>query len=201
MPSDGSVTHWLRLLREGDSEAARQLWQRYYPLLVARAHAALGNRSLRTADEEDVVQSAFKSFYRGLQQGRFPDLADHDGLWGLLVVLTARKAARLARAEGAQKRGGGQVRAEADLPLGEEDEGALEQVVGQEPTPEFAAQMAEEYRRLLGRLDSDELSSIAVWKMEGHTVEEIAEKLGVAPGTVTRKLNIIRRLWREEAPS
>jgi hypothetical protein len=196
--SEGSVTHWLGLLRAGDRAAARPLWQRYFALLVARARAALRDRPRCAADEEDVALSAFDSFCRGAEAGRFPDLADRDDLWRLLVVLTARKASRLARAESAQKRGGGQVRVEADLLGPDDSEAALERVVGQEPTPELAAQMAEEYRRLLVMLGSDELRSIAVWQMEGDTVDEVAAKLGLSSRTVARKLNLIRQVWREE---
>jgi ECF sigma factor len=37
------------------------------------------------ADEEDVVQNAFHSFFQGLARGRFPQLNDRDNLWRLLV--------------------------------------------------------------------------------------------------------------------
>jgi DNA-directed RNA polymerase specialized sigma24 family protein len=66
--------------------------------------------------------------------------------------------------------------------------------------PEFAAEVAEECRRLLHALDSDELRSIAVWKMEGDTTEEIATRLSCAPRTVERKLHLIRTLWEEAEP-
>ena len=77
----------------------------------------------------------------------------------------------------------------------------LEQVVGQEPTPEFAAHLAEECQHLLDKLGSDELRSIAVWQMEGYTVDEVAGKLGRSSRTVARKLQLIRGLWREECPA
>jgi len=63
----------------------------------------------------------------------------------------------------------------------------------------LAAQIAEECRRLLAALDSDELRSIAVWKMEGDTTEEIAARIGRSPRTVERKLRMIRTLWEEQA--
>jgi DNA-directed RNA polymerase specialized sigma24 family protein len=66
--------------------------------------------------------------------------------------------------------------------------------VGSEPTPEFAAMVAEEYRRLLERLDDDVLRKVAVLRMEGHTNDEIAEKLGCARRTVARQLALIRRI-------
>ncbi len=123
------------------------------------------------AGPEDVALSAFKSFCRGAEQGRFPQLGDRDDLWRLLVTLTARKALQLTRRERRQKRGG-VVRGESGA-SGPGD-AAVEQVLGREPTPAFAAQMAEECERLLGRLGNAELRSIALWKMEGDTTLEIA---------------------------
>src|SRR5262249_59982732 len=114
----------------------------------------------RAADEEDVALSAFDSFCRGAEQGRFPQLESRDDLWALLVVITARKAIDLRQREGRQKRGGGRVGGESVLDelLGDEDgAGGIGRVVGAEPTPEFAAQVAEELGRLLALLPSDEL--------------------------------------------
>jgi hypothetical protein len=203
MSSEGSITHWLRLLQAGDHSAARPLWERYFPLLVARARLSLRGVPRRAADEEDVTLSAFDSFCRGAEEGRFPNLEDRHDLWRLLVLLTAGKVARLVRGEFRQKRGGGRVRPEADLIGVGAATGAsvLEQVVGEEPTPEFAAQLAEECQQLLGRLGNDELRSIAVWQMEGYTVDEISAKLGHSSRTVARKLRLIRGLLREECPA
>ena len=50
----------------------------------------------------------------------------------------------------------------------------IELVLGTEPTPEFAALVADECRRLLDRLGDPQLQSIALWKMEGYTNAEIA---------------------------
>ena len=71
-------------------------------------------------------------------------------------------------------------------------------MVGEEPTPEFAAQVAEECRRLLDRLDDETLRQVAVWKMEGYTNDEIAGRLDCSRRTVTLKLDAIRVIWSEE---
>ena len=194
MPSKGSVTQWIDQLRQGGDDAARLLWQRYFHRLVGLARARLRSTPRQVADEEDVALSAFDSFCRHAEQGKFPDLTDRDGLWRLLVVLTARKAAHLRRDQGRQKRGGAADRA------GPPEEVILDQVLGREPSPEFAAEVAEECRRLLGLLD-DGLRAVALWRMEGYSVEEIAGKLGYAPRSVKRKLQLIRGLWGgEDAP-
>lgn len=191
MPSEGSITRWIDQLQAGDLAAAQPLWERYFHLLVELAHRKLGAKP-RGADEEDVALSAFDSFCRGLQGGRFPDLGDRDNLWKLLVVLTARKACHLLRDEHRLKRGGGQS---AGTPR------ELEQLLSPEPSPEFAAELAENCQRLLGLLGDAELRAVALRKMEGYTTEEIAGQLNCAPRTVERKLRLIRGLWEKERPS
>jgi hypothetical protein len=78
------------------------------------------------------------------------------------------------------------------------DDAAIEQVVGDEPTPEFAAQVAEEYERLLELLGEESLRQVAVWKMEGCTIDEIAGRLDCSRRTVARKLETIRIIWSKE---
>src|SRR5947209_7707915 len=191
MLSKGSVSHWIGQLKAGNHAAAQELWEDYFQRLVRLARRRLRGRSRRAADEEDVALSAFDSFCRGAEQGRFPRLTDRDNLWRLLVVITARKASHLVRDEQRQKRGGGAVLGESALvhPADASDaEAGLERVIGREPSPDFAVQVAEEYERLLASLDDAELRLIAISKMEGDTTEQIAAKLGCAPSTVERRL-------------
>jgi len=199
MSSHGSVSNWIAALKEGDSAAAQPLWERYYRQLVVLARKKLGAAARRDADEEDVVQNAFHSFFRAAGQGRFPQLDDRDSLWRLLVVITANKALKQVTYASRQKRGGGTITGSMGIsPIGSDDEAALMQFVGDEPTPDFAAQVAEEYRRLLELLADDSLRQVAVWKMEGYGNDEIAEKLGSSRRTVARKLEAIRTLWSSE---
>jgi DNA-directed RNA polymerase specialized sigma24 family protein len=191
MSSDeGSVSRWLGPLQEGEPVAAQQLWERYFHRLVELARVRL--RSVpRHEAAEDVALSAFDSFCRNAVQGRFPELADRDGLWRLLVVITARKASHHNREAGRQKRGG-------DIAPQGGEATSLEQLISREPTPEFAVQAAEECRRLLGLLGDADLETIALRKMEGHTVEQIAQQLGYVARTIKRKIRLIRELWEQE---
>jgi DNA-directed RNA polymerase specialized sigma24 family protein len=195
MSPDGSVSRWLVLLREGDPAAVQHLWQRYFLSLVQLARKRLRQAPRRAVDEEDVALSAFDSFCRRAEEGRFPRLEDRDDLWRLLAAITLRKASHALRDEGRQKRGGAARSPEA----GEEDQAELlERALSREPTPELAAQMTEEYERLLRLLGDEQLRQVAVWRMEGHTVEEIAAQAGCAPRSVKRKLRLIRTLWEDE---
>jgi DNA-directed RNA polymerase specialized sigma24 family protein len=191
MSPEGSVTRWLGPLRAGDATAVQELWERYFHRLVRLARARLRDTPRRAADEEDVALSAFDSFCRNAEQGRFPQLADRDSLWRLLVTITARKAAHQIRDEGRLKRGGG------GAPAGEAD-AVLAEVLGREPTPDFTAEMVEEYQRLIDRLPDQELQAVAVLRMEGYSVEEVAQKVGIAPRSVKRKLALIRTVWEKE---
>jgi DNA-directed RNA polymerase specialized sigma24 family protein len=195
MPPDESVTYWVRELRAGNRAAAQRLWEGYFQRLVVLARRRLRDLPRRAADEEDVALSAFDSFCRGAEGGRFPRLEDRNDLWQLLVVLTARKALNLRAHERRQKRGGGAVRGESAFG---DAAARIDQVVGAEPGPEFAAAVADECRRLLDCLDGAELRSVAVWKMEGYSNPEIAARLGCAPATVERRLRLIRTIWAEE---
>jgi DNA-directed RNA polymerase specialized sigma24 family protein len=197
----GSVTCWLGNLKEGDLAAAQPLWERYFSRLVAVARGKLrkARRTSAGEDEEDAALSAFNSFCGGIARGRFPQLADRDELWRLLVVITARKAMAQAQREGRKKRGGGRVVEEAVLfGTGSGDDGSLvglERIAGDGPTPEFAAMMAEECQRLLDALDDDSLRQVALSRMEGYTSDEIADQLGCARRTVARRLDLIRKTW------
>jgi RNA polymerase sigma factor (sigma-70 family) len=192
----GSVTALLERLKQGDHEAARLLWQRYYPRLVALARKKLQGVPRRVADEEDAALSAFDSFCRRAEQGHFPDLKDRDGLWALLVVVTARKAADLQRHQLRQRRGAGLVEGDSALrpAAGDSGTGGFDDLPGDDPTPLEAALLAEEVEDLLSRLREPALRQVAVWKLEGYTNAEIAARLGCSEPTVERRLAIIRRL-------
>jgi DNA-directed RNA polymerase specialized sigma24 family protein len=209
MTADDSITIWIARVKETDREAAeaaaQALWERYYARLVRLARARLAESPRRVVDEEDVALSVLDSFCRGAAEGRFPQLSDRENLWPLLVAMTAHKVVDARRRETRQKRGGGDVRGESVFVSpggGDADrEIGIEQVIGVEPTPEFAAEVADETRRWLDALGSEELRSVALWKMEGDTNAEIAAKLGVGAKTVERRLKLIRLLLEKEAAS
>src|SRR5262245_11365350 len=145
MPFQGSVSCWIAQLKAGDPAAAQPLWESYFRHLVERARLRLQGIPRRAADEEDVALSAFDSFCRAASQGRFPQLLDRQDLWQVLVLITDRKASDLVQYERRQRRGGGKVLDEAALTV----EGSstrsspFVEMVGSQPSPDFAAQMAE----------------------------------------------------------
>jgi len=193
MTADGAVSQWIAGLKEGEANAAEKLWEAYFRRLVLLARKKLQDAPRRAADEEDVALSAFKSFCLGAEQGRFPQLSDREGLWALLVAITVHKTVDYLRHERRQKRGGGSAE-----PLSAVH---LDEIIGQEPTPEFALRISDQLQELLARLDDEMLRTIALRKMEGYTVEEIAARLNCVPRTIKRKLQRIRALWSDSPPS
>jgi DNA-directed RNA polymerase specialized sigma24 family protein len=198
MSPEGSVTRWITGLRGGDAQAARQLWDRFYQRMQALARPE--SPPCLTGgvyDEEDVALSAFANFCGALQRGNYPHLEGRDDLWRLLATFTLRKARERARQARAQKRGGG-----ASLACGPQDGEPLDpdRLADRTPAPELMVLMAEQCQHLLGLLGDPELVAVALWKLEGHSNEEIAALMGYTRRTVQRMLSLIRQLWEECKP-
>ncbi len=199
MTVERSETYWLDELKAGRLEAAAPLWTKYFCRLQGLARQKLSGSPRRAADEEDVAISAFHSFCRGVQDERFRQLESRSDLWQVLAMITTRKAIRQVERDRAQKRGGGAVRGESIFLKadGELDPSGLAQFIGEGPTPEFQAAADEEFSRLLEQLDQPALREIALLKLDGHTNQEIADRIGRNVRSVERKLNLIRNLWSD----
>ncbi len=116
----------------------------------------------------------------------------------LLLATTRRKIIDHVRRERAQKRGGGAVATEADLATDDSARFRLDQLMGDDPTPDLLAALNEEHARLVGLLADARLQEIARLRIEGYSVQEIAERLDIGKRSVERKLDLIRKCWAEE---
>ncbi len=193
-----SVTIWLRQLERGDQEAAERLWNRYSSALMRLAQDRYRGAVSAVADEEDLVQSVFKALWTGATDGRLDTVKDRTELWWLLLAITRRKAINRKAYNSRLKRGQKVVSLSQLDTVSGDSEFTPSSLADSQPPPELILLLEEEQQRLLASLRDDVLRSIAVWKLEGDTHEEIAEKLGVAPRTVIRKLNLIRETWSKE---
>jgi RNA polymerase sigma factor (sigma-70 family) len=200
MDQDGSVTRLIQLIRSHDpavrDRAAQLIWQRYFRNLLELARKNLDRRVRRRVDEEDVLQSMFQSFCVRQGRGEF-ELADRDELWRLLVTITLRKARNAVNKHGRGKRDIGR---EQDTALMVGDEPiwpgwALEQMDAAGPSPAEAAVLNEELERRLEALADPELRQIALWRLEGYSNREIADRLECTERSIERKLGRIRSLW------
>lgn len=195
---DDSVTHWLHELKLGSATATRKIWGYYFDQVVDLARRRLGNTPRRVADEEDVALSVFNRLFIGVSGGQYPQLSDRDGLWRLLVIMTSRRSIDQIQHARRQKRGAGLIRGDSGIYSavdGDSPDVGFDQFEGDEPTPEYIAMMAEETTRYLALLDDETLQRIALWKLEGYTNQEIADKLSLNVRTVERKLRSIRQCW------
>jgi len=199
----GSVTHWIDALKQGQPAAADALWRRYYERVLAIARRRLQSAPHRAVeDAEDAAVSAFYTLCAGAAQGQFKQLSDRVDLWQLLAAITVKKAISQRRRHGRLIRGGGQLirgqtaayraeQANQDVP------DAMALVLSKAPTPESAAIIQEQFQELLDSLEDSTLRRVALWRMDGLSNAEIAEKLGCVLRTVERKIERIRLIWQE----
>ncbi len=178
---------------------ADAVFNRYAERLMRVARERLSARLQAKVSPEDVVQSAFKSFFRRQHEFEFKN-DDSDGLWSLLVVITIRKCAKWADVFGANKRS---TDREISLDTTETASGhRWHEVVDREPGPEEAATLSELIERLMKRLDTRQQQMLSL-RMQGFELEEIADQVQSSRRTVARVVaevkNILRELLIEEA--
>jgi RNA polymerase sigma factor (sigma-70 family) len=202
----GSVTRLIQLLRSDDPTerdlAARLIWRRYFHDLLELARSNLDGRIRRRADEEDVLQSMYKSFCLRQQRGEF-DLAGRDELWKLLVTITLRKARNTAKAHRWDKRDIAREQTIVDQDRAGSSGWLLEQIDAAGPSPAEAALLNEALERRLEALGDSRLRQIALWRLEGYTNREVADRLDCTERSVERRLERIRSKWRsfEDGPA
>jgi DNA-directed RNA polymerase specialized sigma24 family protein len=187
--SEGSITRFIGAMRSGDDEAARRVWNRYSPRLAALARERLPVWLQCVVDGEDVANAAMCSVIMGLRGGRFPALHDRDGLWALLACITVRKAINEVEKASRQKRRSRRASEALD-----------ENIVAPDLAPDLVLKAAEQFEQLIDRLRDKEglLGTIALWKFEGYTSDEIANRLGCSSRRVARKLDLIRMILEED---
>jgi RNA polymerase sigma-70 factor (ECF subfamily) len=173
-----SFAEFLAQLHSQDDAAARQLFERFAHQLIALAHRRIGAGLRHKVDPEDVVQSAYKSFFVRYGAGKL-DVVNWNSLWGLLTLITVRKCAERAAYHRAECRDAAR---EVSLPQGNETAAWLGPL-GREPTPLEAAVLNETVEQLLADLDEEERPILELG-LQGYSTREISERLGRAERTV-----------------
>jgi RNA polymerase sigma-70 factor (ECF subfamily) len=185
--ANDSFADWLARLRDRDDAAAAELFQRFACRLIALARGRLAGVLRHKVDPEDIVQSAYKSFFRSHDAGKV-QVVNWDCLWGLLSLITLRKCADRAAYHRAECR---DVSREAAAPPGPEAQPPWLEAPGREPTPVEAAALSETVEELLASLDEDERPVLEL-SLLGYTTQEISQRLGRAERTVRRLREHIR---------
>lgn len=195
MSKSTNVSHWIDLVKAGDSVAAARIWHHYFDRLVRSVRARLQGQNRAVSDEEDIVLSVFDSFYDAANKGRFPDLSDRDDLWRLLLRMAARKVVDKQRHDQRQRRGGN-INVHS-LDQTRDDDRVIE-AIGDEPSPEMVVMMQESVERLFSHLGVGQLRELAVAKLEGYSNAELAEHFGCSERTIERRLHLIREKCQQE---
>jgi RNA polymerase sigma-70 factor (ECF subfamily) len=173
-PSDGSL---LRHLRHGDQDAARLLYQRYAERLRRLARKRTSPDLAGRVDDDDIVQSVFGSFFRGVILGAY-DVPAGEELWNLFLVITINKV----RAKGAHHRA---AKRDVRQTSGVEAIDRSAEVLSSDGHARAFLQMSVE--EALGRLPSEQEKAIRL-RMECYEVAEIAAALGRSKRTAERLL-------------
>jgi RNA polymerase sigma-70 factor (ECF subfamily) len=189
------VARW----RSGDQQAAAELFRRFAERLVALARTRLSAQMSRRVDPEDVVQSAYRSFFIGTRNGRFE--VQHGGdLWQLLMVITLHKLQHAVRRNLAAKRA---VQQEQSLDTDDSVHGIHVSILTREPSPMEAVALADQVEQLMRGLGARDRRILEL-RLQGYTLEEIAADTHRSETTVGRVLDWVKQRleeWQAEQES
>jgi RNA polymerase sigma-70 factor (ECF subfamily) len=188
MSNDDPIRALAVRLRSGEDAAAREVFEQFAGRLVALARRQFNGMLARKVDPEDVVQSAFKSFFIRHRDGKV-EIVDGGGLWNLLTLITLRKCADRAEYFRASRRDAAR---EATGPRSGDRPDAGLIAVDREPRPEEAVILAETVEQLFRDLTADERPVLEM-SLQGYTAPEISDRLGRAERSVRRLRERIRK--------
>jgi RNA polymerase sigma-70 factor (ECF subfamily) len=159
------VARW----RNGDEQAAEEMFRRHQGELLALVKRRLSAKLVSRMDAEDVIQSAYRSFFTGVRAGRYV-LTRSGDLWRLLVAITLHKLSNQVRHHRAARRS---VELEQRF-AGENSLAALQAdaaVAGSSAAEALA--MAEEFEQVLRPLKPAHRRMVEL-RLQGYRIEEIA---------------------------
>ncbi len=173
--ADVSDHSLLRRFREGSQDAATRIYLRYARRLRALARTRSSDALAARVDADDIVQSVFRSFFRGAAAGA--------ELWKLLLVIALNKIRTAGAHHNAAKRDARKTSGADVDQVGPADRGGE----------------AEAYVTL--RLVIDEtlqglpeaVRRIVAMRIEGFEMAEIAAQTGRAQRSIERNLQEFRK--------
>ncbi len=176
-----------------DDEAARIVVERFRPRLLREIERRIGAYLARRLDKEDILQSAFCSFFRRAKDGQYQ--FDHSNALCLLLLTIAENKIRRAAAYHTRlcrdvRREAGVTVAELDLSdrVAEQELACVEDIVERiaEIVDGLPARDAEFFRRRY---------------MENHTIGQISADTNWSVTTVKRVLKETRERVRDRVES
>jgi RNA polymerase sigma-70 factor (ECF subfamily) len=163
------------MVRDGDEDAAGILYERYARRVLGLVESKLGARLRAATEPEDVVQSVFKSMFRGVQAGHY-DAPPGATLWSLLAVISVNKLRRRGSHHSAKCR---------DIARVVSLDALVEAEAIDDSSIEFLQICLQETLEMLRPRDREILSL----RIRGHTIDEISEITNRSCRTVERCLH------------
>jgi hypothetical protein len=142
---DGPNAELLKLWKSGNQHAARVLVDRYMLRLTSLVQSRFSRFLARRLDADDIVLSAWRSFFVAANRSRL-QVPDDDDLWPLLATFTLRKLQRQAQRQLADRRN---VAREISM----SDDDGWRELVSREPTSDDAAHLTYDIEALLAGLE------------------------------------------------
>ncbi len=182
----------LARVQVGDERAAEELFGRYVDRLIGLARSRLSNRLAPRLDPEDVVQSAYRSFFVRARQGEYSLLRSGD-LWRLLAAVTLHKLYRQVEHHSAKKRSflrdrslsGGSTLPDIELSH-----------VARDPSPSEVVAAVEELERVMDGCDPLQRRMLQM-RLQGYMIDEIATEVSRSERTVRRQLDKVKQQWEK----
>jgi RNA polymerase sigma-70 factor (ECF subfamily) len=177
------VARW----RQGDQQAANELFRLHAPRLIALARGRLSAQLARRVEPEDVVQSAYRSFFARSQDGQY-DLRQGGDLWALLVTITLHKLHNQIKRH---TTAGRSIAREATFSSEDSLLGLRAGVSAEAPSPLEAVALIDQVEEVMRGLDADQRRMLEL-RLQGHTIAEIAAATGLSRRTVGRFLDRVK---------
>lgn len=179
----------LESFRNGDAAAGDEIFIRYFERLTLLARSRLSARVASRVDPEDVVMSAYRSFFIAVRDGSYV-LGRGGDLWRLLAAITKHKLLRQNRRHRADRRS---VDRELSLDHTNECQYLSHE---NEPRGEDVVALADELECVLMNLDPFERRVMEL-RLQSAALSEIAMETGRSERTVRRALGHIRERLAE----
>jgi RNA polymerase sigma-70 factor (ECF subfamily) len=190
MCEDVGFADFIRRIRAGDDRAARELVERYEPVIRREVRLRLRDERLSSRfDWTDICQSVMASFFVRAAAGQY-DLEQPEQLLGLLVVMTRNKLTQQVRRHRSDRRDYRRLEARDPAYLDARSAAAPSPsrlVAGRELLNEFRRRLSEDERRLADlRAQGCEWAEIAA--SVGGTAEACRKQLARALDRVEQQL-------------
>jgi len=190
MSDPSSVSEWISQFRsDGNEIAALKLWDRINPRVRELSRRLIERTGIPlSCDEDDISVSVFAAFCDRLRSRQLEELSDRDGVWRLLILMTARKINDHAKMARAKKRHNGPENPDVGLH-------AVSELRDTQLEPSIEVMMEDQCQAMLKQLNDPVLETVVLLKLEGYSNVEIAERMQYSRRTIQRMLELVKDIW------